>query len=85
MAEKLPYLQSLGVTVLYLSPIFRAYTNHKYDTGDYETVDPSFGGDAAFVHLLIQSRKYGIRVICDRILRGTDSASIPMITTAGGA
>ena len=39
VAEKIPYLASLGVTVLYLSPVFRAYSNHKYDTGDYETVD----------------------------------------------
>lgn len=75
VAEKLPYLQSLGVTVLYLSPIFRAYTNHKYDTGDYETVDPSFGGDAAFVHLLIRARKHGIRVICDGVFNHTGDDS----------
>ena len=52
VAEKLPYLKSLGVTVLYLSPIFRAYSNHKYDTGDYETVDGMFGGNDALRHLL---------------------------------
>jgi len=75
IAEKLPYLQSLGVTVLYLSPIFRAYTNHKYDTGDYETVDPSFGGDEAFAHLLTESKRYGIRIICDGVFNHTGDDS----------
>lgn len=75
VAEKLPYLQSLGVTVLYLSPIFRAYTNHKYDTGDYETVDPSFGGDEAFAYLLREAKKAGIRVICDGVFNHTGDDS----------
>ncbi len=75
IAEKLPYLQSLGVTVLYLSPIFRAYTNHKYDTGDYETVDPSFGGDRALAHLLEEAGKVGIRVICDGVFNHTGDDS----------
>ena len=75
VAEKLPYLQSLGVTVLYLSPIFRAYTNHKYDTGDYETVDPSFGGDEAFAYLLAEAKKYDIRVICDGVFNHTGDDS----------
>ncbi len=75
IAEKLPYLQSLGVTVLYLSPIFRAYTNHKYDTGDYESVDPSFGGDDAFAHLLNETKKVGIRVICDGVFNHTGDDS----------
>ena len=50
--EKLPYIESLGVTVLYLNPIFRSPSNHKYDTGNYLQVDPSFGteeGPALFV------------------------------------
>ena len=75
VAEKLPYLQSLGVTVLYLSPIFRAYSNHKYDTGDYETVDASFGGDAAFAHLLAEAKRAGIRVICDGVFNHTGDDS----------
>ena len=75
VAEKLPYLQSLGVTVIYLSPIFRAYTNHKYDTGDYETVDPSFGGDPAFAYLLQEAKKVGIRVICDGVFNHTGDDS----------
>ena len=42
--EKLDYIKSLGTTAIYLSPVFRAASNHKYDTADYMTVDPIFGG-----------------------------------------
>ncbi|MGI6167273.1 MAG: alpha-amylase family glycosyl hydrolase, partial [Eubacteriales bacterium] len=45
--EKLDYIASLGAGAIYLSPIFEAYSNHKYDTGDYERVDGLFGGDKA--------------------------------------
>ena len=48
VSEKLEYLSSLGVTVIYLSPIFKAYSNHKYDTGTYMCVDEMFGGEEAF-------------------------------------
>lgn len=41
--EKLDYLQTLGVNCLYLSPIFDARSNHKYDTGNYMEVDQMFG------------------------------------------
>lgn len=49
--DKLDYLQELGVTALYLNPIFTAYSNHKYDVADYEHVDPHFSGDAALAAL----------------------------------
>ncbi len=75
IAEKLPYLQSLGVTLLYLSPIFKAYSNHKYDTGDYETVDEGFGGDAALSHLIRRAEDYGIRIICDGVFNHTGDNS----------
>ena len=73
--EKLPYLASLGVDILYLSPIFTAYSNHKYDTGDYESVDPGFGGDAVLAALLREARTYGIRVICDGVFNHTGDDS----------
>ncbi len=63
MAEALDYLADLGVRVLYLSPIFRAYSNHKYDTGDYLAVDEGFGGEAALDALLDKAKRYGIAVI----------------------
>ena len=75
IAEKLPYLQSLGVTCIYLSPVFEAASNHKYDTGDFMKVDEAFGGDEALVQLCAQARKRGIRVILDGVFNhvGSDS------------
>lgn len=73
--QKLPYLQSLGVTVLYLSPIFRAYSNHKYDTGDYETVDGMFGGDEALRALLDAARAHGMAVMLDGVFNHTGDDS----------
>ena len=75
VADKLDYLASLGVTVLYLSPIFEAYSNHKYDTGDYRKVDEMFGGDAAFDHLIAEAHKRGMKVILDGVFNHTGSDS----------
>lgn len=75
IAEKLEYLQSLGVEILYLSPIFRAYSNHKYDTGDYLEIDGMFGGQAAFEHLLKKAKKMGMRVILDGVFNHTGDNS----------
>ncbi|MBQ8288510.1 MAG: glycoside hydrolase family 13 protein [Clostridia bacterium] len=75
VADKLDYLASLGVTVLYLSPIFEAYSNHKYDTGDYRKVDAMFGGDEAFDHLIAEAHKRGIKVILDGVFNHTGSDS----------
>lgn len=46
--SKLPYLRELGVEVLYLNPIFSAYSNHRYDCADYENVDPVLGTNEDF-------------------------------------
>ena len=73
--EKLDYLKSLGVSVLYLNPIFEAYSNHKYDTGNYEKVDDMFGGDAAFKKLLREAEKRGMRIILDGVFNHTGSDS----------
>lgn len=73
--EKLDYLQSLGVDVLYLSPIFKAASNHKYDTGDYETVDPQFGGEEALRALLEACRTRQMAVILDGVFNHTGSDS----------
>ncbi len=74
--QKLDYLESLGVRVIYLSPIFRAYSNHKYDTGDYMTVDPAFGGEAALDALLEKAGERGIRVILDGVFNHTGDDSL---------
>ena len=73
--EKLPYLRSLGVGVLYLSPIFRAYSNHKYDTADYAEVDLGFGGESALRALLDECKKYDIIVVLDGVFNHTGDHS----------
>jgi len=75
VAEKLDYLKSLGVGVIYLSPIFRAYSNHKYDTGDYLRVDEMFGGEEAFDNLLEKATEKGIRIILDGVFNHTGDDS----------
>lgn len=74
--EKLPYLKSLGVGVVYLSPIFRAASNHKYDTGDYGEIDAQFGGEAAFRALSAACRKNDIRLVLDGVFNHTGDDSL---------
>ena len=76
VSEKLPYLAGLGVNTIYLSPIFEAYSNHKYDTGDYMKIDGGFGGEAAFENLLKKAKKQGIRVILDGVFNHTGDNSV---------
>ena len=75
VAEKLDYLQDLGVTTLYLSPVCDAFSNHKYDTGDYLSVDRSFGGDEALRELCEKCHQRGMHVILDGVFNhvGNDS------------
>ena len=75
VAEKLDYLASLGVKVIYLSPIFEAYSNHKYDTGDYMTVDGGFGGEPALDHLIARANEYGMKIILDGVFNHTGDDS----------
>ncbi len=65
--EKLPYLQELGVSLLYLNPVFCSPSNHKYDTTDYEHVDPAFGGNEALGALIQAAHSRGIRVMLDGV------------------
>ncbi len=75
VADKLDYLETLGVKVIYLSPIFKAYSNHKYDTGDYMTVDPGFGGEPALKNLLSKAAERGMKVILDGVFNHTGDDS----------
>ena len=75
VAEKLDYLASLGVKVIYLSPIFQAYSNHKYDTGDYMTVDGGFGGEPALDNLIAKAKEYGMRIVLDGVFNHTGDDS----------
>jgi glycosidase len=76
VAQKLPYLRSLGVTAIYLNPIFESPSNHRYDTGDYHTVDPMLGGNEAFAHLAEAARAQGVRIILDGVFSHTGSDSV---------
>lgn len=67
VAQKLDYLCDLGINTLYLTPIFKSRSNHKYDISDYFTVDPQFGGNAAFKKLMSECKKRGVRVILDAV------------------
>ena len=60
ITEKLDYLAGLGVTILYLNPICKAYSNHRYDTGDYKTPDPMLGTLEDFRELCRQAHLRGI-------------------------
>ena len=75
VVEKLPWLQALGVTCLYLNPIFEAASNHKYDTGDYKKIDPAFGDEETFQKLCREAEKRGIRVILDGVFNHTGDDS----------
>ena len=72
---KLPYLHSLGVSALYLNPIFEASSNHKYDTADYLAIDPMFGGEEAFDALVKEADALGIALILDGVFSHTGADS----------
>lgn len=74
--DKLGYLKKLGVSIIYLSPIFEASSNHKYDTGDYKKIDAMFGDEEIFRELLDKASKKGIHIILDGVFSHTGSDSI---------
>jgi glycosidase len=63
--EKLDYLKSLGVTILYFNPIFEAKSTHKYDAADYRKIDPHFGTNEEFIAFVKEAHAKGIRIILD--------------------
>ncbi len=67
IAEHLDYLQDLGVTALYLNPVFASASNHRYHTYDYYNVDPLLGGNEALRFLLDACHRRGIRIILDGV------------------
>lgn len=74
--EKLDYIAELGANTLYITPLFTAASNHKYDTADYKNIDPHFGTNADFTRLTSEAAKRGIRVVPDVSLNHTGSDSI---------
>ena len=74
--DELDYLQELGVTVIYLNPIFDAPSNHKYDTTDFSVIDPAFGDLATFQTLSTEADARGISLVLDGVFNHSSSDSI---------
>lgn len=74
--DKLPYIKSLGITTLYLNPVFEAAANHRYNTGDYLAIDPYLGTMEDFVLLCQEAEKQGISIILDGVFSHTGSDSV---------
>lgn len=73
--NKLPYLKDLGISIIYLNPIFKAFSCHKYDTGDYEKIDEMFGSEEDFKELCLKAKENGIRIILDGVFNHTGANS----------
>jgi cyclomaltodextrinase len=84
--EKLDYIKSVGANTLYITPMFTAASNHKYDTADWKHIDPHFGSNADFERLCREAAKRGIRVLPDASLNhsGADSIYFDRYGTRGG-
>ena len=74
--EKLDYLVDLSVSVIYLNPIFKAYSNHRYDTGDYMQIDPLLGTIDDFKLLIKKAEEKGIKIILDGVFNHTGADSL---------
>lgn len=74
--DKLDYLKSIGVTTIYLSPIFLAPSNHKYDTSDYSTIDPMFGDQKTLQELIVKAEERRIGIILDGVFNHIGSDSV---------
>ena len=75
IVEKLDYIKSLGVSILYLSPIVYSQSNHRYDTSDYEKVDPYIGINEDLKILCDEAHKRGMKVILDAVFNHTGNDS----------
>ena len=65
--QRLPYLKDLGISGIYLLPLFLSNSNHKYNTFDYETIDPDFGTEEDMIELVRTAHALGIRVMVDAV------------------
>ena len=76
ITEKMDYIASLGTTILYLNPISKSFSSHRYDTGDYKTPDPMLGTEEDFANLCRAAHEHGIRVLLDGVYSHTGSNSL---------
>ena len=75
ITEKLGYIASLGVTAIYLNPIFEAHSNHRYNTADYMKIDPLLGDEDDLKHLCKKAKEFGISIILDGVFSHTGDDS----------
>ena len=76
ITEKMDYIASLGTGILYLNPIGKAFSNHRYDTGDYKVPDPMLGTEADFKDMCDAAHARGMKVILDGVYSHTGSNSL---------
>ena len=76
ICEKLDELYLFGIRVIYLNPIFMAYSNHRYDTADYMRIDPMLGTEKDFKNLCNEAHKRGMKIILDGVFSHTGDNSI---------
>ncbi len=76
ITEKMDYIASLGTTILYLNPISKSFSSHRYDTGDYKTPDPMLGTMEDFQAMCQAAHSRGIKVILDGVYSHTGSNSL---------
>ena len=69
--EHLDHVQNLGIDVLYMTPIFKSYSSHKYDIIDYYQIDPSFGTTEDLRELVQEAHKRGMKIVMDAVFNHT--------------
>lgn len=74
--DKLDYLKELNVSMLYLSPIFKSSSNHRYDTGDYHQIDELLGSEKKFKELIDKAQSLGISIMLDGVFNHTGADSL---------
>ncbi|MDQ0193818.1 alpha amylase N-terminal ig-like domain-containing protein [Paenibacillus wynnii] len=74
ITDKIPYLQELGITVIYMTPIFESPSEHKYDTTDYYNIDPAFGDLDGLKKLVSVAHQHGIKVVLDAVFNHSGDA-----------
>ncbi len=76
ITDKLDYIKSLGVNIIYLNPIFKAFSNHRYDTGNYMEIDELLGSMEDFKCLISKAKDKGIQIVLDGVFNHTGDDSL---------
>ena len=74
--QKLPYIASLGVSIIYLNPIFEAHSNHRYNTADYMKIDSLLGDEKDLKNLCRDAKRHGISIVLDGVFSHTGDDSV---------